>query len=124
MSDQLTEKQQQAIAAYKALLAASDMLDRMATQARLALGANPTTDQQRDLERQLLDIAGRKAVVEERITLIKREREAAALPPPEAVARVSALVQRVDHETAAALSAEGAIKLGTDVIALARELAA
>ncbi len=124
MTGDLSEKQQRAIAAYKALLAMSDMLDRMDTQARLALGANPDTDQRRDLEAQLLDIAGRKAVVEERITLIKRERDAAALPPAEAVAKVAALVQRVESETAAAIRADAAIKLGTEVVALARQLTA
>ncbi len=124
MNGELSEKQQRAIAAHKALLSMSDMLDRMETQARLAFGANPDTDQRRDLEAQLLDIAGRKAVVEERITLIKRERDAAALPPPEAVAKVAALVQRVETETAAAMRADAAIKLGTEVVALARQLAA
>jgi hypothetical protein len=124
MTDDLSENQQRAIAAYKALLAVSDMLDRMDTQARLALGANPDTDQRRDLEAQLLDIAGRKAVVEERITLIENERAAAALPPAEAVAKVAALVQRVEIETAAAIRADGAIKLGTEVVALARQLTA
>jgi hypothetical protein len=123
MSDKLTEAEQRALAAYEALLAMSDMLDQMATQARLALGANPTTDERRDLEAQLLDIAGRKAVVEERITLIKREHEAAPLPPPEAVAKVATLVQRVERETAAAMRADAAIKLGTDVLALANQLA-
>jgi hypothetical protein len=124
MTDDLSEKQQRAIAAFKALLAMSDMLDRTDTQARLALGANPDTDQRRDLEAQLLDIAGRKAVVEERITLIKRERDTVALPPAEAVAKVAALVQRVEIETAAAIRADGAIKLGTEVVALARQLTA
>lgn len=124
MTDDLSDKQQRAIAAYEALLAMSDMLDSMDTQARLALGANPDTDQQRDLEAQLLDIAGRKAVVEERITLIENERAAAALPPAEAVAKVAALVQRVERETAAAMRADAAIKLGTEVVTLANQLAA
>ncbi len=124
MTDELNEKQQRAIAAYKALLAMSDMLDNMDTQARLALGANPDTDQRRDLEAQMLDIAGRKAVVEEKITLIKRDRDAATLPPAEAVAQVAALVQRVESETAAAMRADAAIKLGAEVVALAGKLVA
>ncbi len=124
MSDELSEGQQRSIAAYEALLKMSDLLDSMATQARLSLGLNPDTDQRRDLEAQLLDIAGRKVVVEERITLIKRERDAAALPSAEAVAKVAALVQRVERETAATMRADAAISLGTEVIALAGELTA
>ena len=123
MPNDLTELQQRAIAAYKALLAMSDMLDTMATQARLALGENPDTDQTRDLEAQLLDIAGRKAVVEEKITLIKRERENAALPPPEAVERTAALLQQVERDTAAAVRADATVQLTGKGIALARELA-
>ena len=124
MTDDPSETQQRSIAAYEALLAMSDLLDSMDTQARLHLGANPDTDQRRDLEAQLLDIAGRKVVVEERITLIKRERDAAALPSAEAVAKVAALVQRVERETAATMRADAAISLGTEVIALAGELTA
>ena len=112
MSDELSEGQQLSIAAYEALLKMSDLLDSMATQARLSLGLNPDTGQRRDLEAQLLDIAGRKVVVEERITLIKRERDAAALPSAEAVAKVAALVQRVERETAATVRADAAISLG------------
>lgn len=123
MPNDMTEPQQRAIATYKALLAMSDMLDTMATQARLALDENPDTDQKRDLEAQLLDIAGRKAVVEEKITLIKRERENAALPPPEAVAKTAALLQQVERDTAAAMRADATIQLAGKVIALARELA-
>lgn len=123
MTDGLTEMQQRAIAAYEAMLAMSDMLDTMATQARLALGENPDTDQKRDLEGQLLDIAGRKAVVEEKITLIKRERENAQLPPPEAVAKTAALARQVETETVEAMRADATIKLAGDVIGLARQLA-
>ena len=124
MNGELSEEDQRTIAAHKALLAMSDMLDSMDTQARLALGANPDTDQRRDLEAQLLDIAGRKAVVEERITLIEGGGGTVALPSAEAVAKVAALVQRVERETAATMRADAAISLGTDVIALAGELTA
>ncbi len=123
MNDELTKEQQETIAAYKALLAMSDMLDTMATQARLALGENPDTDQQRELEGQLLEIAGRKAAVEEKITLIKRKPENAPPTPTEAVAETAALVRQVENDTAEAMRADAAIKLAGDVIGLARQLA-
>ena len=111
-------------AAYEALLAMSDLLDLMETEAKLALGANPDTDELRDLEDRPLDIAGAKAVVEEKIALMDREDETVAMPPSGAVAKVGALVERVEREIAAGLSAVAAINLATDAAKLARELAA
>jgi hypothetical protein len=101
-----------------------DMLDRMETQARLALGTNPDTDQQRDLEAQLLDYAGRKAVVEERIKLIESKWEAAPLPSQDAIDKVATLLEKVEIATRDAVRADSAIKLGTEVLELAGELVA
>ena len=53
-----------------------------------------------------------------------REDETVTMPPSGAVAKVAALVERVERETAAGLRADAAIKLATDVVALARQLAA
>ena len=124
MSNDLNDQEDEEDAAYDALLAMSDLLDRMETEAKLALGANPDTDELRDLEDRPLDIAGCKAVVEEKITLMDREDETVTMPPSGAVAKVAALVERVERETAAGLRADAAIKLATDVVALGRQLAA
>ncbi len=124
MADNPNDQEDPEDAAYEALLAMSDLLDRLETEVKLALGTNLDTDDQRDSEGKSLDFAGAKAVVEEKIALMDREDETVTMPSPQTVAKVAAMVERVEREIAAGLRADAAIKLAFDVAKLAGELAA
>ena len=124
MADNPNDQEDPEDAAYEALLAMSDLLDRLETEVKLALGTNLDTDDQRDSEGKSLDFAGAKAVVEEKIALMDREDETVTMPSPQTVAKVAAMVERVEREIAAGLRADAAIKLAFDVTKLAGELAA
>ena len=115
----LSEEEQAKLEAYQALLATRRLLGTMATETDRALNANPREAEDIRLQALKLDIAGQRAVVQEKINLIERDDSSVPLPPPGAVAKVSAMVQRVENETRAAMQAEATIQLAGDVAALA-----
>ncbi len=121
--DSLSDEERSRVEAYTALLATRRLLDTMATETERALNANPSEAEEIRLQALKLDIAGQRTVVQEKITLMERNDSGIPLPPPAAVAKVSAMVERVERETKAAAQTEATIKLAADVAALARELA-
>jgi hypothetical protein len=105
---------------YQALRDSLTIVENMLILASQGLERNPSPDERRDLNAQILDLQEQRTRIDGKMTALIA-RGTALTPPTQAqVDEIAALTGRVEQQKNQAVAASMTVALGTDVLAFAK----
>jgi hypothetical protein len=108
---------------YQALRDSLTAVEDMLILANQGLERNPSPDERRDLNGQILDLQEQRTRIDGKMTALIARGTALSPPTPAQLAEIAALTGRVEQQKNQAIAASMTIALGTDVLAFAKRAA-
>jgi hypothetical protein len=114
--------EQRAIKVYEVLSDALTLVESMLILARQGLERNPSADERRDLNAQILDLEEQRARIDNKMTALLAKGTAQNPPPDGFVKSIAELSGKVERQTSQAAAASMALVLGAEVLEKARSI--
>jgi len=126
MADDMDSAQARQLEKFRQLTAAQSAIHDSITQAKKGLNRNPSPEERRALDENILDLAEKNTILEARILAVRNGGGADSVPMPTAaqIAAIGDLSAEVEGLTNENLTAAGALALSTRALTLATELTA
>ena len=114
----MTAEEQAALATFRAMSEALEMVEDALAVARKGLNANPTKQERRELDEDILDLALKRTRLTNSLIALGRGQETIQPPTPGQIAEIKALATQVDQLTRQSVAASQAVTAAGDVLEL------